>query len=794
MVQQFELTEDEINEIAKEFERVKDNTYLDHAGTTLYSERQVDASCKILKENLFCNPHTCKITGDMVDQVRYRILQHFNADPSDYSCIFTANATAALKLLAETFNFGCEDNEKGNFYYCQENHTSVLGMRELVKTKNHFVLTKDELLLNLTTTTTNDNSHNSNKHKRGNSLVVFSAQCNFSGYKMPLELVTKIQQNGLVNEGLQVTGQKVKAKEIPSNFFVCLDAAAYVGTSYLDCSKVKPDYFCVSFYKMFGYPTGVGALIVSKRGQEALEKFYYGGGTVNIAMTRENFHEKRAGFISRFEDGTLPFLAIVSILEGFKTMERLVQPKEGKSSIERISSYVFQLAQYAYDKLSALKHNNSQRLLKFYNHSGYDDRKFQGGVLTFNILRKDGSYIGFAEVACLAAVHNIQLRTGCFCNPGACQWHLQLSNDDIRKQYESGHICSDYNDLVDGVPTGAVRISIGYMTRKEDLDRVIKMIQKCYLSNEGEQVTEEKRLALLDTAQLPKPLQHIPERLKPQLKEFCIYPIKSCGAFKIQESWPLQNTGLAYDRCWMVVDSMGMAITQKHHNRLCLIKPSILLHKGILEISFPGMSSVYVPLEMEEKNNLINSSICQSKVCNDLVMGYDCGDEVAHWLEDCLETPGLRLIKQHKERKSTESGVTKDISLANQAQFLLINRSSVQWLAQKVTSEREPLQNTIDRFRANFIIETSSPFEENDIETLVIGDTAFSVEGFCTRCQMICIDQHTGQKTAEPLRTIAREFEGKIRFGIYLSLKDIPKDGSCLSINGKFAIKKKSFN
>ncbi|XP_061390109.1 molybdenum cofactor sulfurase 3, partial [Musca vetustissima] len=780
MVQQWELTEAEIIEIAKEFKRVKDNTYLDHAGTTLYSERQVDAACKILKENLFCNPHTCKITGDMVDQVRYRILHHFNAEPSEYSCVFTANATAALKLVAETFNFTSEDGKTtGNFYYCQENHTSVLGMRELVKTPSQFVLTKDELLLNLKGNNDNFAVASSMDHD-GKSLVVFSAQCNFSGYKMPLELIPIIQQNGLVREGLQVSGPKAMEKRISGNFYVCLDAASYVGTSYLDCSEIKPDFICVSFYKMFGYPTGVGALIVSKRGQEALEKRYYGGGTVNIAMTRENFHEKRSAFVSRFEDGTLPFLSIVSILEGFKTIERLIPPKDGKSSIERISCYVFELAQYAHKKLSALKHGNGEPLLKFYNHNGYTDRKYQGGILSFNIMRKDGSYIGFAEVACLAAVHNIQVRTGCFCNPGACQWFLQLSNDDIRKQYESGHICSDYNDLVDGVPTGAVRISIGYMTRKEDLDQVIKMIEKCYLSTEG----AEERLAFIDRNKLPEALQHVPERLKPQLKKVCIYPIKSCGAFRIQESWPLQSTGLSYDRCWMIVDSTGMAITQKHHSRLCLIRPVLLLHKGLLEINFPDMPSVYVPIEMEEtnKNSIVNSTLCQSKVCNDLVTGYDCGDDVAHWLEDCLETPGLRLVKQHKQRKSQEGG-TKDISLANQAQFLLINRASVQWLSQKVTTEKEPLQNTIDRFRANIIIETSGAFEENDIETLTIGDVTFNVEGFCTRCQMICIDQHTGQKTAEPLRTIAREFEGKIRFGIYLSLSDIPKEGSYLALD-----------
>ncbi|XP_065363795.1 molybdenum cofactor sulfurase [Calliphora vicina] len=775
----WELTEVEEKLISNEFKRIGDNTYLDHAGSTLYAESQIDASGKLLKENLFCNPHTCKITGDLVDQVRYRILQHFNADALEYSVVFTSNATAAIKTVAETFDFGAQ--EQGNFYYCQENHTSVLGMRELVKTSNKFVLTQPELLSNL------ENGHDLLAGTRtGNSLLVFSAQCNFSGYKMPLELIEVVQKQGLLKRGTQISGHTQTNEPDLNNFYVFLDSAAFVGTSYLDVGKYKPDFFCVSFYKMFGYPTGVGALIVSKRGQSVLLKQYYGGGTVNIAMTRDNFHEKRVGFSSHFEDGTLSFLTIANLLEGFSTLERLVPAKEGKNTMQRISKYVYQLAKYGYDKLSALKHANGQPLVKFYNHNGYGDYKYQGGVITFNILHEDGAFVGFAEVACLAAVFDIQLRTGCFCNPGACQWFLQLSNSDIRKQYESGHICSDYNDLVDGIPTGAVRVSFGYMTRKQDVDKIVSMIKECYLSS------SEERLKHMDSDKLPKALQHIPARLKPQLKEICIYPVKSCGAFKVTDSWPLTTTGFLYDRGWMIVDASGMAITQKHQTRLCLIKPIIHDQKGSMELTFTGMKSIHVNLEIaKEQLDIINTTFCQSKVCDDLVSGYDCGDEVGNWLSDCLETPGLRLIKQYAERRA-QTGSAKDIALSNQAQFLLINRSSVRWLTQKITTEKEPLSTTVDRFRANLIIETQTALEETEFDTLTIGDTEFKVDGFCTRCQMICIDQHSGQKTAEPLRTIAREFNGKIRFGIYLSLLKVPDNNAQISCHDKIIIKKKT--
>ncbi|XP_004529791.1 molybdenum cofactor sulfurase isoform X1 [Ceratitis capitata] len=772
----------------------QDNIYLDHAGTTLYPESLVDAAGQVLKENLFCNPHTCKVTGDIIDQARYRILQHFNTDATEYAVVFTANATAALKLVGECFSFGEDENNSGAFYYCQENHTSVLGMREVVRTNRLYVLTKDEILKNLYNTTNGISEHGINGQgsvgegdtRKCNSLVVFSAQCNFSGYKMPLETIEAIQKNGLLVLGTQIRGEEDGEDACKdSNFYICLDTASYVASNFLDLRRYKPDFCCISFYKMFGFPSGVGALLVSKRGQAVLNKRFYGGGTINIAMTRLDFHEKRAQFSTRFEDGTLPFLTITSLLEGFRTLERLVPPTLQLKSVQRISAHVHQLAKYCHDSLAALHHTNGAPLIEFYNYDGYDDVALQGGVVTFNVLHDDGSYVGFAEVACIAAVHNVQLRTGCFCNPGACQWFLGLSNADIRKQFEAGHVCSDFTDLVDGLPTGAVRMSFGYMTRASDVDKAVAMIRDCYLT------TAAERLRIMERAELPERLRHVSQRLKPQLKRICIYPIKSCGAFEVTSAWQLTSSGFKYDRAWMIVDVNGMAITQKHFTRLCLIRPVVKLEEGILELRFPEMKPAQVPLEIDDVSRAkrIDSSFCQSKVCNDLVEGLDCGEAVGQWLSDCLEASGLRLVRQNAERR-TQDGVSKDISLANQAQFLLVNRASVRWLANKVETEKEPLDQTVDRFRGNLILETASAFEENSFEEISIGGVNFKMEGFCTRCQMVCIDQHSGQKTNEPLRTIAREFGGKIRFGIYLSLKEQPAENTLVSCSEEVRIKK----
>lgn len=67
-----------------------------------------------------------------------------------------------------------------------------------------------------------------------------------------------------------------------------------------------------------------------------------------------------------------------------------------------------------------------------------------------------------------------------------------------------------------------------------------------------------------------------------------IYPVKSCGAYEITDSWNLNSTGLEYDREWMITTSSGTCLTQKHQVNLCLVKPVILIKEKIMELTYPG--------------------------------------------------------------------------------------------------------------------------------------------------------------------------------------------------------------
>lgn len=141
-------------------------------------------------------------------------------------------------------------------------------------------------------------------------------------------------------------------------------------------------------------------------------------------------------FPFRFEDGTIPFLSIISVLDGYDTIQQLIPAKAIIESMNRISRHCFNLCQYLFKALQHMQYTNGRKVVKLYQDTDFSSIERQGGVISFNIMHDDGSYVGFAEINCMANIHNIIVRTGCFCNPGACQRQLDLTNDEVKKHFQ----------------------------------------------------------------------------------------------------------------------------------------------------------------------------------------------------------------------------------------------------------------------------------------------------------------------------------------------------------------------
>ncbi|XP_060524505.1 molybdenum cofactor sulfurase 3 isoform X2 [Cylas formicarius] len=747
------------DEISREFCRSKETCYLDHAGATLYSEEQIKSVWSDLAQNIYSNPHgrslSSRSSADAVDLVRYKVLDCFETTSEEYSVIFTSGATHALKIIAETFDFN-----GGTLAYLEDNHTSVLGMRTFapnvreIKVEEAFALLSSPYVTGSLTNTRNN----------ANSMFVYPAQSNFAGRKYPLSWIKKVQNGQMDENALQ-------------NWFVTLDAASFVSTNRLDLNKYNPDFVTISFYKIFGYPTGLGALLVKRTSEHLLNKRYLGGGTVLMALSSENVMIPRPILNERFEDGTLPFLSIISVRHGFDTLKRL------NLTFDVISQHTFHLARYLYFQLVSLHHCNGAPVAKLYHETGFEDRSYQGGIVNFNLRRPSGHIVGYAEVLHMCNLHGMHLRTGCFCNPGACQRHLKLSTSDIRKQFEAGHVCGDEHDLVNGFPTGSVRVSFGYMSTYEDVDRFLSMVENYFILKpvvrkppptfstkthfDGDLIDCGKISVDERTSAIPSKVSAIGQTLQNGKI------VNTSDIYK--EPWKLTELGLKYDRQWMVVGPSGTCITQKQIKRLCLIKPELDINRNKLKITFRDENQIEIPLDLSE-SDLKEAYFCKSKVCSDQVQGYDCGDNVSEWLSAMLDYPGLRLLRQCEFNNEISGRKCKRgearMSLANEAQFLLVNLASVQWLKGRIPGDEQreqTLESLVLRFRPNLVVAFDEPFAEISLKIFRIGDIAFKFLRECTRCQMICIDQQTGETSKEPLQTLSREFQGKIRFGVYLN-------------------------
>ena len=253
------------------------------------------------------------------------------------------------------------------------------------------------------------------------------------------------------------------------SYDVLLDAAAYVPSNQLDLSVVKPDFVPVSWYKVFGYPTGVGCLIARREALGRLWRPWFAGGSVGVASALGDWHTL-AGDEARFEDGTVSFLQIPDLKSGLSWVNDI--------GIGRIHERVMCLTGWLIDRLAALRHGNGEPMARIYGPASTRDR---GGAVAFNLLDPGGRVVDERAVARATAAAGISIRTGCFCNPGAGEGAFELTKADWRRALRGGARTLDqYVDLL-GLPSGgALRASVGLASNVEDVERFLAFVEMTY--------------------------------------------------------------------------------------------------------------------------------------------------------------------------------------------------------------------------------------------------------------------------------------------------------------------------
>jgi selenocysteine lyase/cysteine desulfurase len=211
---------------------------------------------------------------------------------------------------------------------------------------------------------------------------------------------------------------------------------------------------------MFGWPTGVGALIARREALAKLERPWFSGGTIVAAFVQREWYHSAPG-AAHFEDGTVNFLCLPAVEMGLSYLAAIGQ--------EQIHEHVQTLTRELLDVLTDLRHGTGAPATTIYGPRTADRR---GGIVAFNFLHPDGRIIDERYVDRIAQKHSISLRTGCFCNPGAGEVAFTISRETlVGGEFGEGMTLDDYVDAI-GLPSGgAIRASLGLPSNRADLDR-----------------------------------------------------------------------------------------------------------------------------------------------------------------------------------------------------------------------------------------------------------------------------------------------------------------------------------
>ncbi|KAH7101279.1 PLP-dependent transferase [Auriculariales sp. MPI-PUGE-AT-0066] len=451
-------------------------TYVDWMGSAVFPRSLVAKHTMMLLDthSVFGNTHSgsqsSQLSSNHTATARQEVLRHFDADPSEYVVVFTQNASSALKLVGESFPW----TSASRYIVGVDSHNSVHGIRAFAESSGAHVSyygcgdrggpDMSQLRVRLIPTSS---------HSEAPTLLAVTGLSNVTNAKAPLWDILSLTRSAGV--------------------YTLLDAAALAPTSRISLKDTPVDAMAVSFYKMFGYPTGVGALIVKRSFLNVLRRPWFAGGTVDIVQVPGSGYTMSDNDVERFEDGTLNFLSIAAVANGLRLL------REYRSIIPLRLSI---LSHWLWTELANSRYANGQPMVRLLStppsplkHEGQESGS--GSTLAFVMLDAAGRPIRNDAVE-HAAQSKIALRAGCMCNPGAVVTLLHRSglfNDErgrspLQDWMNSLHLVESMAAkntvglaLFNGdTAFGVLRISLGLGTNFRDVWNVAQWLRSAATS------------------------------------------------------------------------------------------------------------------------------------------------------------------------------------------------------------------------------------------------------------------------------------------------------------------------
>ncbi|MGK6305683.1 MOSC domain-containing protein [Variovorax sp. DT-64] len=261
--------------------------------------------------------------------------------------------------------------------------------------------------------------------------------------------------------------------------------------------------------------------------------------------------------------------------------------------------------------------------------------------------------------------------------------------------------------------------------------------------------------------------------LQATIARLFVYPIKSCAGVELPEAL-LTETGLEFDRAWMVVDTEGEFVTQRELPRMALIRPQMKHSEMVLRA--PGMLALHIAFDRVEQPVRV-------RVWKDEVAAYDMGDIAAQWFSDFLSQPGrpqkLRLVRFDPEHKRLSNlkwtgGVEAQNQFADGYPLLVASEGSLAELNARLAAAGHAAVG-VERFRPNIVLAGLEAHDEDRVELLHVhtdeGEARLQPVKPCSRCPIPDIDPATAESSPEVgdmLRTYRADprVDGAITFGM----------------------------
>jgi hypothetical protein len=242
----------------------------------------------------------------------------------------------------------------------------------------------------------------------------------------------------------------------------------------------------------------------------------------------------------------------------------------------------------------------------------------------------------------------------------------------------------------------------------------------------------------------------------PFLSQLFIYPVKSLAGIRVNQSQVVE-TGLRYDRKWMLIDTQQQFLSQRTLPKMALINTALTGDSLIL--SAPAMENISIPLHVEAGESV------SSQVWHDNCLARSVSNEVDEWLSEFLQRR-CRLVYQPADAIRAVDPVyakaTDQVSFADGFPFLILSTASLAAFNQQAN-----LNLAIERFRPNLVIAECEAYAEDRWRQISIGAIDFRLPKPCSRCGVPGIDPQTALSSKAPLLALSqlRKWQNKVYFG-----------------------------